>query len=145
MKLFSSIGKFFREVREKLSNHPIIYAIIGAVGIVLSWRGIWHTADFIAVFFLNNQGESGINYANLLDSIVSMTIGFVLLLFTGLFVSDFIGSQIKTEKKIEKMAEETESEEKTESERLDELEDRLEKVTDHLDEHLENIERKLGK
>ncbi len=148
MKLFSSIGKFFREIREKLSKHPIIYAVFGAVGIILFWRGIWHTADFLAVFFLNNQGGSSINYTDLLDSLISAIIGFVLLLFTGLFVSDFIGSRMisetaKTEEKIEKIAKETESEEKTEEERLDEIEKKFEEVTSHLDEHLENIEKKL--
>jgi len=148
MKLFSSTKKFFKEIREGLSNYPVIYAILGAIGIILFWRGVWHTADFLPTFFLGNHGESSINYAILWDSLISLFVGLALLLVTGLFVTDFIGSQIistaaKTEKKIEKIAKKTESEERTEEERLDELEKRFEKVTSHLDEHLENIEEKL--
>ena len=148
MKLFSAIARLSKGAREKLSHYPIIYAILGAIGIILFWRGIWHTADFTAAFFLNNQGEDVLNYADLLDSLVSAVIGFVLLLITGLFVTDFIGSQIvstavKKEEKIEKIAQETESEEKSETQKIEELENRFEQVTNHLDEHLESIERKL--
>ncbi len=148
MKSFSSINKFFSGVREWLSKYPIIYAILGAVGIILFWRGVWHMADFVSLFFISNQSGTPLDYGNFFDSFVSILIGFILLLVTGLFVNDFIGSQIvstavKEEKKIEKIAEETESEEKTEEERLDELSKRFEKVTSHLDEHLENIEKKL--
>ncbi len=137
-------------MRDKLDNYPVIYALLGAIGIILFWRGVWHGADFLAASFLNNQGDAGPNYAELLDSLASAIIGFILLLFTGLFVTDFIGSKMisaaaKTEKKIEKIAEETESEEKTEEKRLDEIERKFDKVTSHLDEHLESIEEKLNK
>lgn len=148
MKPFSSIKKFFNELRLKLKNHPVIYAFIGGIGIILFWRGIWHTTDFVSVFLLNHQGEDALNYANLVDSLASTIIGFVLLLLTGLFVTDFISSEIistsaKTEKKIEKITEETEEEEETEEKRLDEIEKKFDRVTNHLDEHLENIEKKL--
>ncbi|HUX36001.1 MAG TPA: hypothetical protein VMV71_03145 [Candidatus Paceibacterota bacterium] len=149
MRLLSAVKKAFRDAREKLSGHPTIYAIFGAVGIILFWRGIWHLADFAAVFFSNRHDGITVGYFNFFDSLISAVIGFILLLFTGLFVSDFIGSQmistaIKTEKKIEKVTQETETKEKTEQERIDELEEKLEKATSHLDEHLENIEKKLG-
>ncbi|MDO8664494.1 MAG: hypothetical protein Q7K44_03050 [Candidatus Liptonbacteria bacterium] len=145
MKLLTPINKFLRKTREKLSHYPIIYAIIGAVGIILFWRGVWHTADFLPMFFLNNYGESSLNYAILWDSLISAVVGFILLLFTGLFVSDFIGakiisSEIKTE---EKIVEKTEAEEKGETKRLEEIEKKFDEVTSHLDEHLENIEKKL--
>lgn len=148
MKIINSVKNFFKKVREKLSRYPVIYAIFGAIGVILFWRGVWHTADFVAVFFLNHQGEDALNYANLLDSLVSAVIGFVLLLFTGLFVSDFIGAQmvsaaVKKEEKIERIAEETKTEEKTETQKLEELESRFEEVTSHLDEHLESIEERL--
>ena len=145
MKLFSPIRKFFKETREKLSHYPMIYAIIGAIGIILLWRGVWHTADFLPMFFLDNRGESSLDYAILWDSLISMVVGFVLLLFTGLFVPDFIGSKIISSeiKAEEKIAEKTEAEEKSETKRLEEIEKKFDEVTSHLDEHLENIERRL--
>lgn len=148
MRLFSAIKKVFKDAREKLSSHPTVYAIFGAVGIILFWRGVWHLADFAAVFFNSRRDGIVVSYFNFFDSLISTVAGFMLLLFTGLFVSDFIGSQmisaaVKTEKKIEKIAEETESTEKTEQERIDELEEKFEKATSHLDEHLESIEKKL--
>lgn len=147
MKLFLSINKFFKGARGKLSHYPIVYAIVGAVGIILFWRGVWHTADFLPMFFLNNYGESSLNYAILWDSLISLFVGFILLLFTGLFVYDFVGakiisSEIKTE---EKIAEKTEAEEKSETKRLEEIEKKFDEVTSHLDEHLEKIEKKLNK
>jgi len=148
MKLFSSIRKFLKEVRGKLSNYPIIYAIFGAVGIILFWRGIWHTADFFSLIFIGDGTGEPLNYAYLFDSLLSAIIGFILLLATGLFVNDFIGSQmvstaIKEEKKIEKITEETESDEEKEKKRIAEFEEKFERVTNHLDEHLESIEKKL--
>ena len=145
MKLLAPINKFLRKTREKLSHYPVIYAMFGGVGIILFWRGVWHTADFISILLLDHQGDDALNYANLLDSLSSMTIGFILLLFTGLFVYDFIGAKIissgiKTE---EKIVEKTEEEERGEAKRLDEIEKKFEEVTNHLDEHLENIEEKL--
>ena len=53
-----SIIKFFDKIedkiRGKLSHYPIFYAFIGGVGIVIFWRGVWHTADFFtgSYFFL---------------------------------------------------------------------------------------------
>jgi len=145
MKLFSAIKKFFRESHERLNRHPVAYAVIGSIGVVLFWRGVWYLADFISVFFLGNQAGFVVNYIQLLDGLISTLIGFILLLGTGLFVSDFIGAQIissgiKTE---EKMVQKTERAEKTEEERLDELENKFEEITDHLDKHLESIEKKI--
>lgn len=76
-------------VRKSLSRHPIPYAVIGGVGIVLFWKGVWDTADLFP--FLTGP--------------ILMVISSVILLLTGLFVSFFIGDQIvlsglKGEKKI---------------------------------------------
>ncbi len=144
MRLFSPIKRFLKGVREKLSGHPMIYAAIGAVGVILFWRGIWHTADFFSIF-LYGYAEAKPDYVDLIDSLISAVIGFGLLLFTGLFVTDFIGTQIissniKTE---EKMVEKTEQAERTEEERLGELESKFEEITSHLDKHLESIEKKI--
>ena len=92
--MIKNIIKFFDKIEDKtrsfLSRHPIIYAFIGGIGIVLFWRGVWHTADLFP--FLNGP--------------VSIIISIIILLITGLFVSFFIGhsiilSGLKQEKKIE--------------------------------------------
>lgn len=92
--MLKKIVKFFDKIEDKiraiLSRHPIIYAFIGGIGIVLFWRGVWHTADLFP--FLNGP--------------MSIIISIIILLITGLFVSFFIGhsiilSGLKQEKKIE--------------------------------------------
>ena len=89
-KVVKIFDKTEDKIRAILSRHPIIYAFIGGIGIVLFWRGVWHTADLFP--FLNGP--------------VSIIISIIILLITGLFVSFFIGhsiilSGLKQEKKIE--------------------------------------------
>jgi hypothetical protein len=76
-------------IRSGLSRQPILYAIVGAVGIVLVWKGVWEVAEHI-------PGLWGPG---------SIVIGIVILLSTGLLVSFFIGDSIiisgfKREKKL---------------------------------------------
>ena len=101
MKTFDSIFYLFDKledhVRARLSRHPFIYTFIGGSGVVLFWRGIWHSADFL-------------EHASPLGEIVFSPLGCIvlavsILLATGLFVSVFIGdsiimSGIKHDKKI---------------------------------------------
>jgi hypothetical protein len=120
------------KVRGKLSHYPILYALIGGVGVVLFWRGVWHTADDFN-----------------LGSIISAIIGVVVLLTTGVFVSSFIGNKIiisglvgekklakKEEGEIEKEEGEIETEE-TQIKNLQSTLTRLEKKLDHLDQDIE--------
>ncbi len=96
------------KVRGRLSHFPIIYAFIGGVGIVIFWRGVWHTVDFLMNFFfiastsLSTTSEAGLPWW---DGPLSITVGTFLLLLVGLFVTNFIGNEIiisgiKGEKKI---------------------------------------------
>ena len=92
-KIINFFDKLEDKVRSKLSHYPIIYALIGGVGIVLFWRGVWYIADDMS-----------------LGSWASIIISIILLLMTGLFVSFFIGhyiifSGLKQEKKIEEKEE----------------------------------------
>ncbi len=112
MKTLEVIYHFFDrvedQVRALLSTHKFIYTFIGGVGVVLFWRGVWHTADIL---------ERGSVLGSVLFSASgSIMVSIILLLTTGLFVSVFIGdsiimSGIKKEKKdIDKTIDELEDE-----------------------------------
>lgn len=112
------------DVRGKLSRWPIVYALIGAIGIILLWKGVWETAEYYPVLF----------------GPVSFLVGLILLLLTGLLVSFFIGDSIilsgLTHQK--KLVEKTENELRSETinlqmllERLDSIEKKLERLHVH--------------
>lgn len=106
------------KVRITLSHRPILYAIVGGVGIILFWKGVWEIAE--AFPFLYGMG--------------SVILGVSILLMTGLLVSFFIGDSIILSgyNREKKLAEKTE------------LEVREERNTDEcIIEHLEAIEKKL--
>lgn len=118
--VYHIFDKLEDHIRGTLSRHPFIYTFVGGTGIVLFWRGVWHTADYLE--------SLGGWYTIVFSSIGSMILGVIILLATGLFVSMFIGdsiiiSGIKKEKKvIEKEIEEVGSEIKKE---IDEAEEEL--------------------
>jgi hypothetical protein len=74
-----------------------LYTFIGGFGIVLFWRGVWHTGDM-----LEAQGGA-LGY--IFSGPGSIILSVVVLLMTGLFVSFFVGdviilSGLKHEKKM---------------------------------------------
>ena len=76
-------------MRIELSHNPILYALVGAVGIILLWKGVWEVAELI-------PGLHGLG---------SIVMGVIILLVSGLLVSFFIGDSIiisgfKKEKKL---------------------------------------------
>ncbi len=137
------------KVRGRLSHYPILYGIVGAIGTVLMWRGIWHTADFLSSrYFHPAAGAMGVIDASidgpfLWDGFISLVLGLVMLLMTGLFVAAFIGdhviiSGLRHEKKVT---------EKTEEE-VEEEESIIKKVHEELHgigKRLEDIEARLDK
>lgn len=100
--------------RFALSRRPIFYALVGAVGIILVWKGVWEMAETFPV----------------LDGPVSFLLGVVILLLSGLLVSFFIGDSIILSgfKREKKLAEKTEREVHSERETLDEIRTRLERI-----------------
>jgi hypothetical protein len=127
--MFKKVEKFFDKMenamRIKLSRYPILYAFIGGVGITLFWRGVWHGADE-----LNLSSEA------------SLVIGAVILVATGLFVSEFIGNRLIISGLIgeEKLTERAEGELETEETQLKGLQNtlsRLEKKLEHIDTEIE--------
>ena len=125
-KITLSFEKLESKVRRTLSKYPILYALIGGAGVVLFWRGIWHIADDMNV-----------------GSVISLIIGFVILILTGIFVSEFIGKQLIITGLIgeKKIATKEEGELETEESQLKNLQktlNKLEEKLDHLDDHFES-------
>lgn len=127
-KISHFFDKLEDKTRTKLSHYPIVYAFFGGIGVVLFWRGIWHTADIIPII------QSGP---------VSILVGSIILLMTGVFVSAFIGNTLiltglKGEKKL---SERTEEGLETEDSKIKRIQTTVNKIEDELVE----IEKKLDK
>ncbi len=123
--LAKDLDKIEYKIRAKLSQYPILYAIIGGTGIILFWRGVWHTADEV------NLGSG-----------ISLIVGAAILLSTGIFVSEFIGNRLIISGLIgeKKLSEHEEGELETEETQLKNLQstlNRLEKKLEHIDAEVE--------
>jgi hypothetical protein len=112
MTLIHHIYHFFDKledhIRAVLSTHKFIYTFIGGTGVVLFWRGVWHTADVL---------ERSTWWGSVIFSATgSVVLSVIILLATGLFVSMFIGDSIimsgikKDKKVIDKTIDEVEDE-----------------------------------
>lgn len=133
--LVKNIVKFFdkleNKVRGKLSHYPIIYGFLGGVGVVLFWRGVWHTSDDLG-----------------LGSVESIILGSIILLITGVFVSTFIGNKIiisglMSEEKLSKKEEkEIQEEIQAEEKDLQEMQQTLKKVEKKVSDIEEEVEKK---
>ena len=145
-----SIIKFFDKLEDKirgrLSHYPIFYAFLGGVGIVIFWRGVWHTTDFFTEVIFSYQVYGSVNLGSLpwWDGPLSLLVGSILLLSTGLFVFDFIGSQaiisgLKGEKRLE---EKTEEEIKTETEVIKGIEKEVKIISQRLEKIEGDLEKK---
>lgn len=77
MKLIRFFDVLEDKIRKYLSHSPITYALLGIIGIVLIWRGVWHLADDIGI-----------------PSLVSIFLGLIILLSTGLLVALAIGDEV---------------------------------------------------
>ncbi|HEX3095760.1 MAG TPA: hypothetical protein VHQ20_01430, partial [Patescibacteria group bacterium] len=94
------IIKFFDKledgVRGFLSRRTIGYAFLTGIGIVLFWRGVWHTADLFTHLYTNYIPGIGIDLQGAVwwDGPLSFVVGSIVLLISGTFVSEFIGNEI---------------------------------------------------
>ena len=142
--IINFFDKLEDKIRGKLSHYPLLYAFIGGIGIVIFWRGVWHTADFFTQVIFSYQVSNSVDLGSLpwWDGPLSLLIGSVLLLSTGFF--DFIGSQaiisgIKGEKRLE---EKTEEEIKAETGAIDRIEKEVEEISHRLDDIKKDLEKK---
>ncbi len=113
--IYTFCDKLEDRIRGKLSRKPIAYALIGGIGVVLFWRGVWHSVDYLMErYFLPGP----IDPTQMLwwDGPLSFILGITILLLSGIFVSTEIGNEViisglRGEKKlIEKTKDEIESE-----------------------------------
>ncbi|TSA45520.1 hypothetical protein D4R52_02305 [bacterium] len=118
-KIFHFFDKLEDHIRFRLSRVPILYALIGGVGVVLFWRGVWLLADDVG-----------------LGHVASLVISIIILLLSGTFVWFFIGDQIlisglKAEKR---MDEKTEEEIQKEEKEIKSIYQEIRKISKDLDE-----------
>ncbi|MBK5215780.1 MAG: hypothetical protein JJE53_03170 [Candidatus Pacebacteria bacterium] len=115
--IFKYFDKLEDKIRGKLTHYPILYALIGSVGIVSIWRGVWEISDSFNV-----------------SPWISLFAGIIITLTSGLFVSFFIGDNIiisgmKQEKRID---EKTEEEIRKERNVLEEIKKDIEEIKNYI-------------
>ncbi len=137
--IISFFDKLEDKARGKLSHLPMLYAFLGGVGVVLFWRGVWHTTDFLTALFL---GEAEITLFNIVDGPLSFALGTMILMVTGVYVSAFIGNRLiitglSGEKKL---AEKTEEEIMSEEDQIQKIQKTLVKVEEKISKIESEIE-----
>ena len=85
-----------KKIQNYLSHYPKLYALIVGIGIVLFWRGVWHSADNIhtAINYFSSGSSTALLFAPWWDGPLSFLIGGMLLYTTGAFTSSFIGNEL---------------------------------------------------
>ncbi len=139
------IKSFFIRIEETikvhLSHRPRFYALIVGIGIVLFWRGVWHTTDLIHTYLNIFQNNLTIDstMSPWWDGLLSLVVGIIILHFTGAFTSSFIGNELilsglRGEKRL---GQKTESEVRVEEEVIFDIKKELGVMTEKIAE-LEN-------
>lgn len=148
-----SIKNFFQKTEDKikiyLSHRPRLYALIVGIGIVLFWRGVWHTTDLIHTYlnlFQNNLTIDSFN-SPWWDGLLSLIVGIVVLRLTGAFTSSFIGNELilsglRSEKRL---TEKTETEIKTEEQFILDIKQELKDMTDKIEELEKEVHKNKNK
>ncbi|MEK7643991.1 MAG: hypothetical protein AAB390_01675 [Patescibacteria group bacterium] len=98
-KILHFFDKLEDKVRGRLSRFPIIYSFVGGIGVILFWRGVWRTADFVvdSYIFSSSIAAPSSDFAVQMvwwDGPLSFALGSFILLMVGLFVSNFVGNEI---------------------------------------------------
>ncbi len=116
-----------QKIQHRLSHYPKAYALIAGVGIVLFWRGVWHTVDYLHVNYQGFSTSIDSSYIPWWDGPISFIVGCIVLYFTGALVSSFIGNELilsglRGEKKL---TQKTENEVQNEIGAIAEIQDEL--------------------
>lgn len=130
------LGRVTHRMRIWFSKRPIFYGFVGGIGVVLFWRGVWHTADALAVYLeLMRNGSPTTDFVFPWDGPVSILVGAILLLGSGLFVSSFLGNEIAISglRGEKSLSERIESEVHTETGAIHEIRAEVRKIRQRLD------------
>ena len=114
----------------------MLYAFLGGVSTVLFWRGILHTGDIL----MNLGGIWGWIFYEPITIVWTS----IILLMTGLFVSNFIGERIVISglKKEKKVTDKTEEEVKREDDRIANLNAKINALTHDMAEIKDELAKK---
>ncbi len=130
--------KVFNRFHIFLSHHSFLYATIVGIGIVLFWRGVWHSADTLHLYInhYNSTGSASIIDHPWWDGPLSFMVGCLILFTTRAFVSSFIGNELilsglRIEKKIHKQ---TESDIQTEVSTIGDIKHTISAISHKLEE-----------
>lgn len=132
----TAIKKLERKVTTILSHYPRAYALLVGIGIVLFWRGVWHTADYLHTYVGYFSGSSiDLSSSPWWDGPLSFFVGAAVLYITGAFTSSFIGNELilsglRGEKKL---SERTEEDLKNEVTAISDIKDELGIITKKLE------------
>lgn len=131
-----TLKKIEQKTQIYLSHYPKLYALIVGIGIVLFWRGVWHSADEIhsTINYFSFGSSTSVISTPWWDGPLSFAVGTLILYITGAFTSSFIGNELilsglRGEKKLN---------ERTNSELQDEV-----YVITHIKDELASISKKL--
>ena len=121
-----------------LSHHSYLYATIAGIGIVLFWRGVWHSVDTVHLYITHYRSAGSMS---VIDSPwwvgpLSFVVGCLVLYLTRAFVSSFIGNELilsglRAEKR---MTKETEDDVKTEVSKITDIKHTLSAISHKLEE-----------
>jgi len=92
----SIIKKIELRIQNYLSHYPRFYALVVGIGIVLFWRGVWHSADNIhtAINYFTANSSITLLFGPWWDGPLSFIVGGSILYMTGAFTSSFIGNEL---------------------------------------------------
>ena len=121
--VYTYFDKLEDRVRFRLSRRPLLYAIVGAIGVALLWKGVDDMATQLGI-----------------DGIFAFALGLAMMLVTGLLVAFFIGDSIIISgfKKEKKLADDTEAELQAEEVRRQ----RLAAELHHIEHDIEELKRR---
>ena len=146
-KIRAFSAKYEEKMRIYLSHHPQLYALVVGIGIVIFWRGVWHTVDFMHTYIVTFNGNMTTDSLSgaWWDGPLSFAVGIIILFAAGAFTSSFIGNELilsglKREKKI---AQKTETEIKGEEEFIGDLKQELEVMTEKVGELEREVHKKI--
>jgi len=144
MKSFTD--KLAERIKIYLSHHPAFYALVVGIGVVLFWRGVWHSIDLIHMYFDVFQNNLTIDAISSpwWDGPLSFLVGIIMLYFTGAFTSSFIGNELILSglRKEKKLSEKTESEVRTEEQVIVDIKQELEVIADKIGELEKEVHNK---